>query len=61
MRISASATMPRPIPGVVRDWTYYAAGMIQPFRLLVEEVQPIPGRATLGGAMTVAFPGFWKL
>ncbi len=48
-------------PGVVRDWTYYAAGMIEPFRLLVEEVQPIPGRATLGGAMTVAFPGFWKM
>jgi hypothetical protein len=56
IRYDASAN-----PGVARDWTYYAAGMIAPFRLLIQEVQPIPGKATLGGAMTVAFPGFWKL
>ncbi len=47
-------------PFVSRDMTYYAAGMIEPFRLLVQEVAPIglPGqKPTLGGALTVAFPG----
>lgn len=47
-------------PAVVRDFTYYAAGMIGPVRLLIQEVSPIdaPGqRPTLGGAMTIAFPG----
>jgi hypothetical protein len=47
-------------PAVTRDFTYYAAGMIGPVRLLVQEVAPIgaPGQTpTLGGAMTVALPG----
>jgi hypothetical protein len=47
-------------PLVSRDMTYYAAGMIEPFRLLVQDVVPIgtPGqKPTLGGALTVAFPG----
>ena len=47
-------------PFVSRDFVYYAAGMIEPVRLLVQEVVPIgsPGqKPTLGGAMTVAFPG----
>lgn len=48
-------------PFVSRDVTYYAAGMLQPgIRLLVQDVVPIaaPGqRPTLGGALTVAFPG----
>ncbi len=38
IRYDASAN-----PSVVRDWTYYAAGMIEPVRLLLQEVQPIPG------------------
>jgi hypothetical protein len=44
--------------------TYYGAFMIQPFRFLVQEVSPIgaPGQhPSLGGAMTVAFPGYYKL
>lgn len=47
-------------PFVTRDFTYYAAGMIGPVRLLVQDVAPIgaPGqKPTLGGALTVAFPG----
>ncbi|MBV8490921.1 MAG: hypothetical protein JO199_10375 [Candidatus Eremiobacteraeota bacterium] len=47
-------------PFVTRDMTYYAAGMIAPFRLLIQDVVPIaaPGqKPTLGGALTVAFPG----
>ncbi|MBV8154243.1 MAG: hypothetical protein JO029_09785 [Candidatus Eremiobacteraeota bacterium] len=47
-------------PAVTRDFTYYAAGMIGPVRLLVQDVAPIaaPGqKPTLGGAMTIAFPG----
>ena len=50
-------------PAVTRDFTYYAAGMIGPVRLLVQEVAPIgePGQMpSLGGAMTIAFPGPWK-
>ncbi|HZY98052.1 MAG TPA: hypothetical protein VFE36_00625 [Candidatus Baltobacteraceae bacterium] len=50
-------------PAVTRDFTYYAAGMIGPVRLLVQEVAPIgdPGqKPSLGGAMTIAFPGPWK-
>lgn len=50
-------------PLVTRDMTYYVAGMIGPVRLLVQDVAPInaPGqRPTLGGAMTIAFPGPWK-
>ncbi|HVA34337.1 MAG TPA: hypothetical protein VNG31_09330, partial [Candidatus Baltobacteraceae bacterium] len=48
-------------PVVSRDFTYYAAGMLPPgIRLLVQEVAPIgaPGQhPTLGGALTIAFPG----
>jgi hypothetical protein len=47
-------------PVVTRDMTYYAAGMIGPVRLLVQEVAPIaaPGqKPNLGGAITIAFPG----
>ena len=47
-------------PFVSRDMVYYAAGMIGPVRLLVQDVAPIaaPGqKPTLGGALTVAFPG----
>lgn len=47
-------------PFVTRDMTYYAAGMIEPFRLLIQDVVPIaaPGqKPTVGGALTVAFPG----
>jgi hypothetical protein len=50
-------------PFVTRDFTYYGAVMIAPFRFLLQEVAPIgaPGQhPTLGGAMTVAFPGPWK-
>lgn len=50
-------------PLVTRDFTYYAAGMLGPVRLLVQEVAPIdaPGqKPTLGGAFTIAFPGPWK-
>lgn len=50
-------------PFVTRDFTYYGAVMIAPFRFLVQEVAPIgaPGQhPTLGGAVTVAFPGPWK-
>jgi hypothetical protein len=46
-------------PAVTRDFTYYAAGMIGPVRLLVQDVAPIaaPGqKPTLGGALTVALP-----
>jgi hypothetical protein len=46
-------------PAVTRDFTYYAAGMIGPVRLLIQEVAPIgdPGqKPSLGGAMTIAFP-----
>jgi hypothetical protein len=51
-------------PFVTRDMTYYGAFMIAPFRFLVQEVSPIalPGQhPSLGGAMTVAFPGYYKL
>jgi hypothetical protein len=51
-------------PFVTRDMTYYGAFMIAPFRFLVQEVAPIalPGQhPTLGGAVTVAFPGYIKL
>jgi hypothetical protein len=47
-------------PVVTRDFTYYAAVMIEPVRLLLQEVSPIasPGNhPSLGGAMTIAFPG----
>lgn len=47
-------------PFVSRDFTYYSAVMIAPVRLLLQEVAPIgsPGQhPTLGGAVTVAFPG----
>jgi hypothetical protein len=47
-------------PFVTRDFVYYGAVMIAPFRFLLQEVAPIaaPGQhPTLGGAMTVAFPG----
>ena len=47
-------------PAITRDFTYYAAGMIGPVRLLVQEVSPIaaPGqKPTWGGAFTIAFPG----
>lgn len=47
-------------PFVARDFTYYGAVMIAPFRFLLQEVAPIgaPGQhPTLGGAVTVAFPG----
>jgi hypothetical protein len=50
-------------PFVARDFTYYGAVMVAPFRFLLQEVAPIaaPGQhPTLGGAMTVAFPGPWK-
>ena len=50
-------------PIVTRDFTYYAAGMLGPVRLLVQDVAPIdaPGqKPTLGGAFTIAFPGPWK-
>jgi hypothetical protein len=50
-------------PFVTRDFTYYGAVMIAPFRFLLQEVAPIgaPGQhPTLGGAVTVAFPGPWK-
>lgn len=56
IRYDASAN-----PLVNRDWTYYAAGMIAPVRLLIQEVQPPGQHPSLGGAMTIAFPGFWKL
>lgn len=47
-------------PAVTRDFTYYAAGMIGPVRLLVQEVAPIgdPGqKPSLGGAVTIACCG----
>ena len=47
-------------PIVSRDMVYYAAGMIAPFRLLIQDVAPIgaPGqKPTLGGAITVACCG----
>jgi hypothetical protein len=47
-------------PVVTRDFAYYAAGMLGPVRLLVQEVAPIGSigqRPELGGAMTIAFPG----
>jgi hypothetical protein len=47
-------------PFVNRDWVYYAAVQLAPVRLLIQELQPVGGHATLGGAMTVAFPGWWK-
>jgi hypothetical protein len=50
-------------PFVTRDFTYYGAVMVAPFRFLLQEVAPIgaPGQhPTLGGAVTVAFPGPWK-
>lgn len=52
VRYDASAN-----PLVSRDWTYYAAGMIAPVRLLLQEVQVPGGAPSLGGAMTIAFPG----
>lgn len=50
-------------PFVTRDFTYYGAVMVAPFRFLVQEVAPIGvagQHPTLGGAVTVAFPGPWK-
>jgi hypothetical protein len=50
-------------PIVTRDFTYYGAVMVAPFRFLLQEVAPIgePGQhPNLGGAMTVAFPGPWN-
>jgi hypothetical protein len=44
-------------PFVNRDWVYYGAVMIQPFRFLLQEVQPPGQHPFLSGAMTVAFPG----
>jgi hypothetical protein len=55
VRYDAQAT-----PTVVRDFTYYAAGMLGPTRLLVEEVSPIgaPGqKPSLGGAITLVCCG----
>jgi hypothetical protein len=55
MRYDASAN-----PIVSRDFVYYAAGMVGPVRLLLQELSPVssPGNhPTLGGAMTIAFPG----
>lgn len=50
-------------PFVTRDFVYYGAVMIAPFRFLLQEVAPIDAAGqhpNLGGAVTVAFPGPWK-
>jgi len=47
-------------PAITRDFTYYAAGMIGPVRLLVQNVAPIGAagqKPTWGRAFTIAFPG----
>jgi hypothetical protein len=44
-------------PFINRDFVYYAAVQIAPFRVLMQEVQPPGQHPFLSGAITVAFPG----
>ncbi len=44
-------------PFITRDFVYYAAVQIAPFRVLMQEVQPPGQHPFLSGAITVAFPG----
>jgi hypothetical protein len=44
-------------PFINRDFVYYAAVQIAPFRVLMQEVQPPGQHPYLSGALTVAFPG----
>jgi hypothetical protein len=44
-------------PFINRDFVYYGAVMIEPFRVLLQEVQPPGEHPFLSGALTVAFPG----
>ncbi len=44
-------------PFITRDFVYYAAVQIAPFRILMQEVQPPASHPFLSGAVTVAFPG----
>jgi hypothetical protein len=44
-------------PFINRDFVYYGAVMIEPFRILMQEVQPPGEHPFLSGALTVAFPG----
>jgi hypothetical protein len=44
-------------PFINRDFVYYAAVQIAPFRVLMQEVQPPGQHPFLSGALTVAFPG----
>ncbi len=44
-------------PFINRDVTYYGAVQIEPFRVLMQEVQPPGQHPFLSGALTVAFPG----
>jgi hypothetical protein len=44
-------------PFINRDFVYYGAVQIAPFRVLMQEVQPPGQHPFLSGAITVAFPG----
>ncbi len=44
-------------PFINRDFVYYAAVQIAPFRILAQEVQQPGQHPYLSGALTVAFPG----
>ncbi|HVN70067.1 MAG TPA: hypothetical protein VMU38_10525 [Candidatus Binatia bacterium] len=44
-------------PFINRDFVYYGAVQIAPFRILMQEVQPPGSHPYLSGALTVAFPG----
>jgi len=44
-------------PFINRDFVYYGAVQIAPFRVLLQEVQPPGQHPFLSGALTVAFPG----
>jgi hypothetical protein len=44
-------------PFINRDFVYYGAVQLEPFRFLLQEVQPPGQHPFLSGAMTVAFPG----
>lgn len=57
IRYDAQAT-----PFITRDMVYYVAFHVTPHaRLLVQEVQPMNGKAQLGAALTVGFPWPTKL
>jgi hypothetical protein len=44
-------------PFITRDFVYYGAVQIAPFRILAQEVQPPGQHPFFSGAITVAFPG----